>query len=1031
MQSVKASNGLRREKAAVRFRKMKRQLKNLIHRLLGRNKVRKTLWIISTPLAFVIIKLNKAFDFKWYKSQFVGDTRWTSNSSTALLHYLLHGRRFGLMPNPFFVPEYLDKVRWNISVIDPLARYLVDRKKWKSATSPIFNPSRVGQISESNKSPLAIFLHQLADEVVMPTDIKSPEVAWSDIKASLYQANNLYQNQTELSARTLPVHKFDAVLERKIIDKYTSFSLDNKDGFPLVSIIMPVWNRQELVAKAIESVQQQTLGNWELLITDDGSTDDTVEVITKIQQDDSRIKLFQPGHGGVCRARNNSLEHASGRWIAFLDSDNTWTPDYLQTMVARLTSQEYKAAYSAIEMKRKGYRIYRSTAPDSELLKIGNYIDLNALVVDKQLLDITGFFDENLKRMVDYDLLCRISQHVEFVYVPIIGVIYTDHDDVDRITTTESTSWDGVVKSKNWINWQDAANHRDDSLISIVVTVRGNIQSARRLIESLDAEANGRDNIEIIIADSSSTAALNLTLSLLANNLSVPARHFRIPASHDNTLGANYGFSYSRGKTIVFVDQKVAIEPGWLNSLLDCPQLPDSLIGSLQLKPSRLIHSAGEIFPHNESLPVHLLENHTLADTASLEAYYEVPTLNDGVVAISADLFAQLNGFYPLYNVALQTHDLSLRAANAGYSSFVAKNSQIVNFNQNLSVNPQLQTDFNKRWQDKLDSKDGSVLWQKAGFEVLSYKENTPKLKSLKTKKRWAIKISSPPDDRRFAWGDTYYAEALASALERLGQTVSIDYHGHHNRPTSYLDDINLDLRGLDNYIPQKGKLNIMWVISHPEKVTPEIVRSFDKVYAAGSKWAEVMSQKSGREITFLPQSTDPSVFHPTEVNQEFADKILFVGNSRNILRPIVRDSIAAGLDIAIYGGGWEGLVEQKYIKGQFIPNHQLTEAYSSAKVVLNDHWDDMRQWGFLSNRLFDATSAGARVITDNIKGIERVFDNEVVRAYSTPKELKRIVTSLDYDSESIDHQSTHQKIKDQHSFDARAQELVKFVESV
>lgn len=1010
---------------------MKRQVKTSLKNFLGRAKVRKILWVSLIPLAFVIIRFNNIFDFEWYKSQFVGDSRWIKSTSRALIHYLLHGRRHGLTPSPFFVPEYIDRVRWKISVFDPLARYLVDRKKWPLVTSPVFSPKKNERFSRVSKPPLVSFLQQLDAATVIPADTSPHQLTWAELKPLMYQANQIYQQQAKLSAKTLPVLKFDLALERKTIDNYARYDLGGKTDLPLVSIIMPVWNRQDLVLEAIKSVQAQSLTNWELLITDDGSTDNTVDAIIKLQQADKRIKLFQPGHGGVCRARNNSLEHASGRWVAFLDSDNTWTPDYLQTMLAKLTDEGQMTAYSAIKMINKDSVRYRSTAPDLELLKIGNYIDLNALVVDRNILKSVGNFDEKLKRMVDYDLICRISQQTDFIYVPIIGVIYTDHEDVERITTTESTSWDGVVKSNNWINWKDSLKGRIDSLTSIIVPIRGDIQSAKRLLGSLDAEIDGRDDIEIIIADSSSTSAVNMTLSIIAASLSVPARHVRIPASHDNTLGANYGFSYSCGKTVVFVNQQVSVEPGWLSSLLESVKLTDGLVGSVQLKPSRLIHSAGEIFPTNHKLPIHFLENHPLSDIKSLDNNYRVPALLGGVVALSADLFAQMTGFYPLYNTVLHTHDLSLRAAEAGYPSYVAKSSQIINFNQSTVINEQLKKAFIARWQDKLLAADGRELWQKAGFEVLSYNQSTPKLKALKARRRWAIKISSPPDERRYAWGDTYYAEALAAALERLGQTVAIDYHGYHNRPTSYLDDVNLDLRGLDNYVPQKGKLNIMWVISHPEKVTPEMVRSFNKVYAAGSKWAEFMSQKSGRMVEFLPQSTDPAVFHPTKANPEFAGKILFVGNSRNVMRPIVRDSIIAGLDIAIYGSGWEGLVEPKYIKGHFIPNHQLTEAYSSAKVVLNDHWDDMRQWSFLSNRLFDATSAGARVITDDIKGIDEVFNKGRVQTYTTPEELKKIVASLDDGTNSAGGQAAHRDIKAQHSFDARAEELVRFIESV
>ncbi len=1009
---------------------MKLLIKNTLKQLLGCKKIRKVLWVLLAPMSFSVIKFYGVFDFNWYKLQFVGDSKWITGSSMALLHYLVHGRRRGLTPNPFFIPEYFEASSWQISIIDPFTHYLIDKKKWTLATSPIFNPQKFDRTGNLSKAPLVEFLCQLEDKTTIPVDIEYSKTTWAELKPIMYSANQTYKNQTELSQKTLPVFKFDTDLERQTIEKADEYSLESDTDVPLVSIIMPVWNRQEVVIEAIRSVQMQTFTNWELLITDDGSTDRTVEVIKGIQSEDSRIKLFQPGHGGVCRARNNSLEQSSGAWIAFLDSDNAWTPNYLQTMIVSLQDNQKKAAYSAIEMRSNDSIRYRTTEPDKELLKVGNYIDLNALVVRKSVLTTSGFFDETLRRMVDYDLICRISLQTDFIYVPIVGVIYTDHDDSARITTTELTSWDGVIKSKNWINWSDSASDRDSSLISIVVPVHGDIRSAHRLFKSLETEVSGRDDTEIIIADSSSTSAVNLMLSLLAKGFDTPTRHVRIPASHDNTLGANYGFSYSHGSTVIFIDQRVVVEPGWLKSLIISVRSTNSLVGSMQLKPSRLVHSAGEIFPTEQKYPVHLLEHHPQTDIRGLDDEYRVPALGSGVVALKADLFAELGGFYPLYNSELETHDLSLRAADLGYKSYIAKNSQIVNFNQNPIVNSNFKKVFLDSWIGKLAGKKGEDLWQKAGFEVLSYAGLMPKLRAISSAKRWAIKISSPPDERRFSWGDTYYAEALAAALERLGQSVAVDYHGHHQRSTSYLDDINLDLRGLDNFIPVKGKVNIMWVISHPDDVTPEMIQSFDKVYAAGNKWAEYMTKESGKTVEFLPQCTDPTVFYPTKPDPEFAGKVLFVGNSRNILRTIVKDSIAADLDLAVYGGGWEGLIDQKYIKGRFIPNNKLTNAYSSAKVVLNDHWTDMRQWGFLSNRLFDATSAGGRVITDDIEGIEHAFDAGMVQGYQTVDDLKSIISSWKDLSDTAYSKNSHQFIKANHSFDARAQDLVGYVES-
>lgn len=100
---------------------------------------------------------------------------------------------------------------------------------------------------------------------------------------------------------------------------------------PLVSIIMPTYNSARTVGETIASVQQQTYNNWELIITDDGSSDATVDLIKKFSSNDSRIILLQNKiNSGAAISRNNSIRAAKGDFIAFLDSDDLWENDKLE-----------------------------------------------------------------------------------------------------------------------------------------------------------------------------------------------------------------------------------------------------------------------------------------------------------------------------------------------------------------------------------------------------------------------------------------------------------------------------------------------------------------------------------------------------------------------------------------------------------------------------------------------------------------------------------------------------------------------------
>ena len=117
---------------------------------------------------------------------------------------------------------------------------------------------------------------------------------------------------------------------------------------PLVSIIMPCYNAERYVAQSIESVLAQTYQNWELLITDDGSTDKSVEIVSKYCIKDDRISILVPDeHQGIARTRNMSIARAKGKFVAFLDSDDIWYPEKLEKQVGYMLENDVAFTYSS------------------------------------------------------------------------------------------------------------------------------------------------------------------------------------------------------------------------------------------------------------------------------------------------------------------------------------------------------------------------------------------------------------------------------------------------------------------------------------------------------------------------------------------------------------------------------------------------------------------------------------------------------------------------------------------------------------
>src|ERR1700684_3695254 len=169
---------------------------------------------------------------------------------------------------------------------------------------------------------------------------------------------------------------------------------------PLVSIITPSWNVAGLVGETIASVQAQTFSDWELLIADDCSTDNTAAVIESFAASDSRVKLIrQLRNGGPALARQAAIDQAQGRFIAFLDSDDLWLPAKLERQIA--FAREHRAALS--------FTAFRRINEDGSVT--GRLISVPASLTYDQLLRNTAI--ATLTALVDRDIAGPIAMKNE------------------------------------------------------------------------------------------------------------------------------------------------------------------------------------------------------------------------------------------------------------------------------------------------------------------------------------------------------------------------------------------------------------------------------------------------------------------------------------------------------------------------------------------------------------------------------------------------------------------------------------------
>jgi len=286
-------------------------------------------------------------------------------------------------------------------------------------------------------------------------------------------------------------------------------------------------------------------------------------------------------------------------------------------------------------------------------------------------------------------------------------------------------------------------------------------------------------------------------------------------------------------------------------------------------------------------------------------------------------------------------------------------------------------------------------------LERHTYEHRARELRSLledvERRLSWCIRIGPPDWDAAERWGDTHFARALERELRRRGHRCLIQVLDEWEDLAGLEYDVVLHLKGLSRSLPKPGQCNVLWCISHPEMLSGEECDGYDLVLVASERFAAELREHTATPVAVLEQATDPRVFFP-DPDPALAHDLVYVANSRGVLRPIARDLLPTERDLAIWGANWDGLIDGSRIVAEHVPNDELRRVYSSAGLVLNDHWDDMREYGFVSNRVYDALACGAVVVSDDVPGLERFGD--AVVTYRTREELERVIDELLADQE-------------------------------
>lgn len=227
----------------------------------------------------------------------------------------------------------------------------------------------------------------------------------------------------------------------------------------MISIVIPLFNKEKYIVETINSVLNQTFKDFELIIVNDGSIDNSLDIVQSFI--DNRIKIISIENGGVSNARNVGIKHAQYEWIAFLDGDDYWAPQYLSEAFNKIyndpTIQVIATNYYKVYKDRKIKGLNISTGFINSYFETP-CINSSAVIINKEILNFTGFFLEKLKYGEDQHLWFRLANYTN-IFFQSIPMVYYRMDD-HQISNTDFSNRDINSDLVSVINDLDI-NHDD------------------------------------------------------------------------------------------------------------------------------------------------------------------------------------------------------------------------------------------------------------------------------------------------------------------------------------------------------------------------------------------------------------------------------------------------------------------------------------------------------------------------------------------------------------------------------------------
>ena len=521
------------------------------------------------------------------------------------------------------------------------------------------------------------------------------------------------------------------------------------DSAPAVTVIVPTCDRPDRLRTALLSILGQTFHDFEIIVVNDGTLD-VSEVVAPLNTDGRITTIRHDRNRGLAAARNTGLRVAKGTYIAYLDDDDTYFPEHLETLVTALRDGQHKIAYTdawRIHEERQGdhYVAVGRDLPYSRDfncidLLISNYFPVLCVMHEKRCLEQTGVFDESLFAHEDWDLWIRMATVHPFLHIQKITAAFTWRRDGSSMTSSTSDTYRrtteiiykkyrpyaeriaGVLEAqqKKLEGMRSGAQAKTFDC-SIIIPVWNNLALTTQCLTAL-AEVTQGVSYEVIVVDNHSTDGTPAFLSGLGGDVRI--------ITNDENLGfakaCNQGAQAAKGEYLVFLNNDTIPQTGWLSALVEEVKTHSdvAVVGSKLLYEDGTIQHAGVAFSREWFLPYHLYRGGN-AQAACVSRRREMQCVTAACMLVRRNVFEQAGGFDEGYRNGFEDVDLCLKIRKLDWKVVYQPQSVLYHLESKTPGRKAHEQDNSRRLQERWGAcwwlADEDLLHFEDGYAVHSY----------------------------------------------------------------------------------------------------------------------------------------------------------------------------------------------------------------------------------------------------------------------------------------------------------------------